>query len=289
MGENLIWSALPPRRKYSKVSEEVKDGLKKWIINHPSVTESPLMNDTLIIKDKEKKKIRVPKLLLSISVRELHNQMIRPVHDGGFAGSRDGNGDVIISDTALRYFLPSNLRPMADRYKQLCGCETCLVPQRMQQTLNAWRLRRIKYLQLNGDTERARKYEEVVHQDGKHLHPTSKSAMLTMVCPEVTGCDVPHWNCVLRRCKKCPQYVIPEEENDCSPEGPKINFHIYKYFNKCSKHGVLPNGEEICDKCSVLIVQSKRLVKCQEEKSSHLCLKLLEYFIRSIINLCWIS
>ena len=55
-GEDLIWSALPPRRKYSKVSEEVKDGLKKWIINHPSVTESPLMNDTLIIKDKEKRR-----------------------------------------------------------------------------------------------------------------------------------------------------------------------------------------------------------------------------------------
>ena len=55
-GKDLIWSALPQRRKYSKVSEEVKDGLKKWIINHPSVTESPLMNDTLIIKDKEKRR-----------------------------------------------------------------------------------------------------------------------------------------------------------------------------------------------------------------------------------------
>ena len=48
---------------------------------------------------------------------------------------------VIISDTALRYLLPPQLKKMTEAHKQMCGCETCLVPDGLQKSLNAFRCR----------------------------------------------------------------------------------------------------------------------------------------------------
>ena len=67
----------------------------------------------------------IEKLLITISIVELHNDMVRPESDGGLRGVRDHLGNVLISDTALRDNLPFNLRPIKERHKQVCGCKTC--------------------------------------------------------------------------------------------------------------------------------------------------------------------
>ena len=64
------------------------------------------MYDTLLVNEKDGKKVRMPKLLLEFSVRELHNDMIMPVDERGFSGAYNFHGRVQISDTALRSFLP---------------------------------------------------------------------------------------------------------------------------------------------------------------------------------------
>jgi hypothetical protein len=44
------------------------------------------------------------KLLLKIPVRELHNDMLLPLNKDGFAGIRDEDGQIIISDTLNQNF-----------------------------------------------------------------------------------------------------------------------------------------------------------------------------------------
>jgi hypothetical protein len=145
--EGVSWSRVQRRKGHSKVSKELRAELHEWVLAHPRIVASPISNDTLLVKNKETgKKERVGKLLREISIRELHNDLIRKGTEGGglvagLASARDATGKVLISDTALRYLLPVQLKPMTERHKMMCGCEVCIVPDSMQQTLNAWRVR----------------------------------------------------------------------------------------------------------------------------------------------------
>ena len=64
----------------------------------------------------------VPKLLLRVSVRELHNILASDPNDGGLKDARDEYGKIIISDSTLRSLLPPQLKQMPARYKIMCGC-----------------------------------------------------------------------------------------------------------------------------------------------------------------------
>ena len=83
-------------------------------------------------------KERVGKLLLQTSVRELHNNLIDTVANGGLACARNAEGKVVISDMALHYLLPSQLKQMTLSHKQTCGCEICLSVASMHQSLCAF-------------------------------------------------------------------------------------------------------------------------------------------------------
>ena len=65
----------------------------------------------------------VPKLLLPVSVRELHNITVIPLEEGGLKESRDADNYIIISDSTSRDILPPQLKNMSSRYKVMCGCE----------------------------------------------------------------------------------------------------------------------------------------------------------------------
>ena len=52
----------------------------------------------------------VPKLLLQMSVRELHNSLVSDPNDGGLKYARDEDGIIIISDSTLRSLLPPQLK-----------------------------------------------------------------------------------------------------------------------------------------------------------------------------------
>ena len=81
-------------------------------MKNSNVRQSPITRDTLLIADANNKvKLRVPKLLLECSMRQLHNDMITSPDDGGLVGARHAiTNDVIISDTMLRSFAPLRTR-----------------------------------------------------------------------------------------------------------------------------------------------------------------------------------
>ena len=53
-------------------------------MKNSNMNESPIARDTLLITDAESRvKKRVPKLLLESSMRQLHNELIASLDDGG--------------------------------------------------------------------------------------------------------------------------------------------------------------------------------------------------------------
>ena len=89
-----------------------------------------ISNDTLLVPDPEwpGEKIRVSKLLLQLSICDLHNDLIS---EGSIYQLKDALDETIgkttITDTALSALMPQNVRKTIDRYKNMCGCKICFI------------------------------------------------------------------------------------------------------------------------------------------------------------------
>jgi hypothetical protein len=265
--KGIAWSSVKARKGHSKITEAVRAALLVWVLNHSRVINSPIANETLLVKNEETGKMeRVGKLLLEISVRELHNDLIElPPAEGGKGGglaeARDSTSrKVIISDTALRYLLPPQLKPMTEKHKQMCGCETCLVPDSHQKTLNAWRSRHKREMTAKANAmpagrakttalQQALNYQKTLNLNPPtpwHLKPGL--ALDEIQCQPVAN-GLPRWDCVMRCCDKCPAYPVPAEEKGTDENDPKIKFHVYQTVTECTKHGVIAPGSKVCVQC----------------------------------------
>jgi hypothetical protein len=274
------WSKITRRRKgKTNITPSVREAVCKWVRNHENVIHSPLKDDTLLLKwslGSSTTKQRVGKLLLEISVRELHNCMVATT-SGGLPESRGMHGNVIISDTSLRKIIAEDipeLRPSSARYKQMCGCEICLSISALQRSLNAFRMRKIRNLEQNAKSLRQESPERKVActvteeykvfvqaPNGAIKHEKPRQAVKSIMC-EQANCGHHHWNCVLRRCESCPQYPNhPLEELD-----EKIRFHDYVAFTKCSVHGNLEINAKFCGQCEEQGLEGKNKGKVATRK-----------------------
>ena len=78
------------RKNHSKINEQIKRNMYAWITLHPQVVQSPISNDCLkVMFDDKTEPQLVPKRLLQVSVRELHNSLVRDPNDGGIKYARD--------------------------------------------------------------------------------------------------------------------------------------------------------------------------------------------------------
>ena len=110
---NSLWTKKPKLKGYSKINEQIKSNLYTWITRHPQVVQSPISNDCIkVMFDDQTETQLVPKLLLSVSVTELHNSLVRDPNDGGLKDARDGYGNIIISDSTLRLLLSPQIKQM---------------------------------------------------------------------------------------------------------------------------------------------------------------------------------
>ena len=89
-------------------------------------------------ESRNQKKERVGKLLLQISVHELHRNLIDTVQNGSLECARNAERKFVISNMVLWYLLLPQFKPMTAFYKQTCGCKVCLSAASMQESLNAW-------------------------------------------------------------------------------------------------------------------------------------------------------
>ena len=107
-----------------------------WISRHTQVVQSPISNDCLkVVLDDQSERQLVPKLLLQVSVRELHNSLVSDPNGGGIKDAWDEDGKIIISDSTLVSLLPPQLKQMSARYKVMCGCECCISDKSIHSSL----------------------------------------------------------------------------------------------------------------------------------------------------------
>ena len=118
------WIKKIKRKGHSKINEHIKFNLYAWITCHPQVFQSPISNDCLKDKFDDQTELQlVPKHLLQVSVRELHNSLLSDPNDGGLKDAMDEDDHIIISDSTLCSLFPPQLKQMSARYKVMCGCE----------------------------------------------------------------------------------------------------------------------------------------------------------------------
>ena len=73
--------------------------------------QSPIVNDSLKVKiDGHTELQLVPKTLLHVSVREIHNNLVSDADNGGLEEARYEDYNIIISDSSLRSLLPPQLK-----------------------------------------------------------------------------------------------------------------------------------------------------------------------------------
>ena len=108
---NSLWTKKTKTKGHSKTNEHIKRNLYIWITRHTQVFQSPISNDCIrvVLYDQTEPQL-VPKLLLQVSVRELHNSLVSDPNDGGLKDSRDKDGKIIISDSTLRSLFPPQLK-----------------------------------------------------------------------------------------------------------------------------------------------------------------------------------
>ena len=69
-------------------------------MHHPQVVKSQIINDFLKLNiDGHTEPQLVPKLLLQVSVRELHNRLVTDSVDGRLKEATDAENNIIISDS----------------------------------------------------------------------------------------------------------------------------------------------------------------------------------------------
>ena len=88
----------------------------------------------------------VLKVLLQVSVRELHNIMIIPHEEGVIKEARDAEDEIIMSDSILRNILAHQLKKITAQYKLMGGFECCISDKSMYLSLLTWNYHHIKHL-----------------------------------------------------------------------------------------------------------------------------------------------
>ena len=79
-----MWSSIPNCKGHTKINEQVNKYLYNWIIQHPQVVQSPIIKCFLIVSMYSHSESQlVSKLLLKVSVWELHNITLSPAEEGG--------------------------------------------------------------------------------------------------------------------------------------------------------------------------------------------------------------
>ena len=80
-------------------------------MHHPNVVQSLIVNDCMKVKiDGNTEPQLVPKLLLQVYVRKLHNNLVSDTDDSGLKEAIYAENNIIISDSKLRSLLPPQLK-----------------------------------------------------------------------------------------------------------------------------------------------------------------------------------
>ena len=77
--KEITWCILHDRVKYKTIQHELREKVVDWILKHPHVKKSPISRDTILVLNPEtNRQERISKILLGVSIRELHDDLMKP-------------------------------------------------------------------------------------------------------------------------------------------------------------------------------------------------------------------
>ena len=260
-GDNsTVCSQVLKSKGHTKIKPEVQDKMCSFIKEYPHAVHSPIKNDTILVGDPNdpSAKIRKTKLLLQVSICELHNDLIAKVP------SCTKNGKPLLSDWKLRMILPKEVRRMTAYHKTMCACIVCVQMRLHQTSHNRFKCRLLKQMKDEINSVRAgvrsrvplmEAMEECKNQS--NFKETIKEAVERVICkpgPSITSNwmlkDLCHIKCAHHgRCSRCPSFAMPTAENNSTES---ISFQSYECVHSCSEHGKLNEGARDCPLCSNL-------------------------------------
>lgn len=168
-------------------------------------------------RDENNEKIRIRKKKVTMTIEEIHREMIK--QDGGFPEARDENGEVFITPSAIRKYWPNHIGPMKERDKLMCGCADCIIGEENHTSLKSAREKLLDSMKSKitraGHTRQGTilqsvydNYYEHVMYDGHHHHERIWDATEILGCERHTIGDYsfPHFRCAIGECESCPEY-----------------------------------------------------------------------------------
>ena len=137
-----------------------------------------------------------PKMLMDIYVRDIHNAMIKPSDNGVLEIVVDSETQkVLISDTTLRLFIPTQVCKMTPRLRQIYRYELFMIPKDMQIYLNRPRTNLVSDIHQKSvgrhkhniafSTTSTVHYKYKVFPDGECWHATIKYAYQFISCTHI--------------------------------------------------------------------------------------------------------
>lgn len=87
------------RKNARKIIATVIWAVQEWVRNHDMVVPSLIASDSIFIVTGEKE--RKGKLLCTVPIRELHNDLVQDAESGRIPGLIDSKGQIVVSDTSL--------------------------------------------------------------------------------------------------------------------------------------------------------------------------------------------
>ena len=293
--KGTTWSIITHRKGYNTKQSSLNASLFEWVLNHPHVIASPIYKDTVIVNvpngNGEFTKERVGKLLLEISVRELHDDMMKDPPIGFSDAYCKSTNKLLISERYLRNMLPPQLKPISEYQKQMCGCECCTVMRMHHESLLKFRKRECEQYSQNSTTRtRSKSLERIsfndylseIMVDNRPVFPKARDVLKSMTCEIARDQCLPRWKCVMGRCTLCPFPSLPQMELLANSPLRTICYGAYRYHSKCKLHGLLSNHSNICDKCTSAV--DLNLMESPEKIVRRKEITLLESSIYSFHN-----
>ena len=196
-----------------------------WITCHPQVVQSPISNDRIkVVLDDQTEPELVPKLLLQVSIRELHNRLVSDTIDSGLKDARYKDGNIIISDSTLCSLFTPQLKKMSAIYKIMCGCECCIYAKIIHSSLLSCRDRNLKKIKDKSQNAQIRRsgekahhiyetYKNTVMSHGRHIYANAYDTRNTTMCTyNQSDHALPNWKCVLQCCVEFLCINLPDQE-----------------------------------------------------------------------------
>ena len=243
-----IFSQVVKRKGWTKVNKDLEEKVYSFIENHPNVVQSPMMNDYVRVKDKSDPSVvhKLPKLLLQVSIRELHNDLLEQVPEA----SKDGVP--LVSDTKLREMMPPQVKKMTERYKEICGCSDCVSIGYLHSDNNIFTSTFITDLKNKRDSHLpgSRSWSNGNEQLTKFLDEYErkdrpKDALKLLQCQPCDEAfpDLINYSCAKGTCQCCPKM---SPHSALMSSNKLIWFHAYEVVTTCTKHGVLSAESNGC-------------------------------------------